>query len=154
MNNNEISFQQASLTHLPEIVEMIADDQLGAQREALTAPLAKEYLDAFSAIEADPNQLLAVALYNSRPMGTLQISLIPGIARKGTLRGQIEAIRIAKEHRGSGIGRQFLEWAIAWCRSNGCSLVQLTTDKSRSKAHSLYESLGFKASHEGYKLFL
>jgi hypothetical protein len=32
--------------------------------------------------------------------------------------------------------------------------VQLTTDKSRTDAHRFYEKLGFKASHEGYKLAL
>ena len=46
------------------------------------------------------------------------------------------------------------EWAISECKSRGCSLVQLTTDKSRTDAHRFYENLGFKASHEGYKLAL
>ena len=33
-------------------------------------------------------------------------------------------------------------------------MVQLTTDKTRPEALRFYESLGFKASHEGMKLCL
>jgi GNAT superfamily N-acetyltransferase len=47
-----------------------------------------------------------------------------------------------------------LDWAIARCRARGCRLVQLTTDRSRPDAHRFYETLGFIASHVGYKLAL
>jgi GNAT superfamily N-acetyltransferase len=87
-------------------------------------------------------------------VGTLQLSFIPGIARTGAWRGQIEAVRIAQALRGSGVGQQMFEWAIAQCRARGCTLVQLTTDKGRPDAHRFYEKLGFVASHEGYKLGL
>lgn len=36
----------------------------------------------------------------------------------------------------------------------GLEIVQLTTDKSRQNAYKFYEQLGFKASHEGFKLYL
>ena len=39
---------------------MLADDALGATREDARLPLARGYTDAFAAIAADPNQLLAV----------------------------------------------------------------------------------------------
>jgi GNAT superfamily N-acetyltransferase len=47
-----------------------------------------------------------------------------------------------------------MEWAVAECRARGCRMVQLTTDKTRGDAHRFYERLGFKASHEGFKLVL
>jgi GNAT superfamily N-acetyltransferase len=72
----------------------------------------------------------------------------------GLWRGNIESVRVAKSLRGQGIGRAFFEWAIEACRARGCKLVQLTTDKSRKDAGRFYESLGFKASHEGMKLSL
>ena len=56
--------------------------------------------------------------------------------------------------RSKGIGRAMFEWAIARSRERGCHLVQLTTDKSRPDAKRFYESLGFRASHEGMKLHL
>lgn len=47
-----------------------------------------------------------------------------------------------------------VRWALAESRRRDCSLVQLTTDKSRTAAHRFYERLGFAASHEGMKLRL
>ena len=108
-------------------------------------------VDAFAAIEADPNQMLVVATAGERVVGTLQISFIPGLSRKGMWRGQIEGVRIAADLRGSGLGRRAFEWAIEACRARGCALVQLTTDRERPEAHSFYEQLGFTASHLGYK---
>ena len=87
-------------------------------------------------------------------IGTLQLTFIPGLARTGAWRGQIEAVRIAETHRGSGVGQQMFEWAIEQCRARGCKLVQLTTDKARPDAHRFYERLGFVGSHIGYKLTL
>ena len=37
-------------------------------------------------------------------------------------------------------------------RDKGARLVQLTSDKTRTDAIRFYESLGFTASHEGFKL--
>ena len=45
-------------------------------------------------------------------------------------------------------------WAVGEARRRDCSLVQLTTNKSRIDAHRFYERLGFVASHEGLKLEL
>lgn len=46
-------------------------------------------------------------------------------------RGQIESVRVASDLRGSGLGSEFIEWAIAQCAERGCGLVQLTSDKTR-----------------------
>lgn len=147
-----ITFRRAELKDLPAIVDLLADDELGQQREVVGEPLAESYRTAFAAIEADPNQYLVVALKDAEVVGTLQLSFLPGLARNGAWRGQIEAVRIAASLRGSGAGKQMFEWAIAQCRARGCSLVQLTTDKRRPEAHRFYEHLGFVASHVGYKL--
>ncbi|CFN73684.1 acetyltransferase [Bordetella pertussis] len=87
-------------------------------------------------------------------IGCLQLSFIPGLSRRGLWRGQIESVRVAASERGAGTGRALFEWAIAQCRDKGCGLVQLTTDKQRADARRFYESLGFKATHEGMKLDL
>jgi hypothetical protein len=33
----------------------------------------------------------------------------------------------------------------------GCTLIQLTTDRSRAAAHRFYERLGYQATHVGMK---
>jgi GNAT superfamily N-acetyltransferase len=151
---NHIIFRTALLEDLPAIVALLVDDELGSQRETVSSPLDERYVAAFKAIEADPNQRLVVAIDGETVIGTLQISFIPGVARRGAWRGQIEAVRIAAPFRSTGIGQQLFEWAISECKSRGCKLVQLTTDKARPDAHRFYEKLGFVASHEGYKLIL
>ncbi len=146
-----IAFRRARAPDLPAIVGLLADDPIGRSREDASEPLLAAYLDAFGAIEADPNQLLAVATAGGEVVGTLQITFIPGLSRKGMWRGQIEGVRIAGSHRGAGLGRRAFEWAIEECRARGCRLVQLTTDRERPGAHRFYGQLGFTASHLGYK---
>lgn len=147
-------FRRARLADLPGIVAMLADDTLGAGREDASLPLNSRYTAAFDAIQQDPNQFLAVVEQDSQLAGCLQLSFIPGLSRLGQWRGQIESVRIASPFRGAGLGRAMFEWAIDQCRSQGCSLVQLTTDRARPDARRFYESLGFVASHDGMKLSL
>lgn len=146
-----IAFRRARASDLPAIIALLADDPLGQEREDVSMPPVPAYAAAFAAIDSDPNQLLAVVTEHERVIGTLQITFIPGLSRQGALRGQIEGVRIAADRRGSGLGHRVFDWAIETCRSRGCSLVQLTTDKGRSDAHRFYEQLGFAATHLGLK---
>jgi ribosomal protein S18 acetylase RimI-like enzyme len=150
----EIVFRRAQSSDLPDIVALLADDQLGQSREDASVPVNGKYVDAFDALQRDPNQLMVVLVADGVVAGCVQISFIPGLSRLGMWRGQIESVRIASSRRDEGLGRRLLEWAIAECRNRGCGLVQLTTDKSRLDARRFYESLGFRASHEGMKLSL
>ncbi|WP_268577182.1 GNAT family N-acetyltransferase, partial [Escherichia coli] len=108
---------RARLGDLPEIVAMLADDELGARREDPSIPLNPRYTAAFAAIEQDPNQFFAVVERDARLVGCLQLSFIPGLSRLGQWRGQIESVRIASSSRGQGLGRAMFEWAIEQCRS-------------------------------------
>lgn len=154
MTEPQLVFRRARQDDLPGIVAMLADDALGAGREDPSVPLNPRYTAAFTAIQQDPNQFLAVAEQGSHLVGCLQLSFIPGLSRLGLWRGQIESVRIASTHRGAGLGRAMFEWAIEQCRIQGCGLVQLTTDRARPDARRFYESLGFTASHDGMKLKL
>lgn len=151
---DQIVIRRARITDLPAIVALLYDDVLGREREDAAAPLNGRYVAAFDAIERDPNQLMAVMTDGDEVIGCLQLTFIPGIARLGTWRGQVENVRIASARRGAGLGRRLMGWAIEECRGHGCGLVQLTADKSRHDAHRFYRSLGFKALHEGMKLEL
>ncbi|MFD5249483.1 GNAT family N-acetyltransferase [Amycolatopsis sp. NPDC058340] len=142
--------RQARREDVAAIVGMLADDQIGSTRDS--ADDLTPYLKAFEQIDADPAQLLIVADDDGEAVGTLQLSIIPGLARKGALRGQIEAVRVRASHRGSGLGGELMAWAIDESRRRGCALVQLTSDVKREDAHRFYERLGFEATHTGFKL--
>ncbi|KOV52168.1 GNAT family acetyltransferase [Streptomyces sp. AS58] len=135
---------------IPAVVGMLADDPLGAQREC-PDDLAP-YLVALERLSSDPNQHLMAAVREGQVVGTLQLTIIPGLSRRGATRSIIEGVRIHARERGSGLGTQLIQWAIDESRRQGCQLVQLTSDTSRTEAHRFYERLGFTASHVGFKL--
>lgn len=147
-------FRRAAAADLPDIVRLLADDPLGAQRERYEMPLPQSYLDAFAAIEADANNELTVAVREGAVIGVLQLTFIPYLTYQGGWRALVEGVRMDARHRSEGLGRTFFEWAIARARARGCHLLQLTTDKARPEAKRFYEALGFQASHEGMKLHL
>lgn len=149
-----VIFRPARAADLPAIVALLADDMLGAAREAPEGAADAGYAAAFAAIEADPNETLIVAERGGAVVGCLQLGFIPGLSRRGAWRGQIEGVRVAAARRGRGLGRRMILWAVAECRARGCATVQLTTDKRRCDAHRFYEGLGFVRSHEGMKLTL
>jgi ribosomal protein S18 acetylase RimI-like enzyme len=147
--------RRATVRDLPAIVALLADDELGRTREEPGPPPSPRYAEAFAAIDRDPNQLLVVVEEAAGAVvGCLQLSFIPGLSMTGMWRGQIESVRIASSRRGGGLGRFMLEWAIGECRRRGCGLVQLTMNKSRADTLRFYESLGFLATHEGFKMSL
>jgi ribosomal protein S18 acetylase RimI-like enzyme len=146
--------RRATREDVRRIVEMLADDAIGATREQLADPLPRAYWDAFDAIEGDPNQYLAVAVIEGTVVGCLQLTFVPGLTRLGMWRAVIEGVRVDSTRRGARIGETMVSWAIEESRRRGCGLIQLTTDKRRADAHRFYERLGFEATHEGMKLGL
>ena len=134
------------------LVQLFADDPLGAEREDASEPLNPAYISAFEAISSDPNNELVVIESDGRLVGTLQLTFLPNLTRLGSWRCQIEGVRIHGDFRGQGLGTQFFEWAIDRAKQKGCHLVQLTSDKRRPEALKFYERLGFQATHAGFKL--
>lgn len=148
----DLEIRTAVAEDIPAIVGMLADDPLGARRESpddLTP-----YLSALERISADVNQRLVVAVREGRVVGTLQLTIVPGLSRCGATRSIIEGVRVHADERGSGLGTRFIEWAIEESRRENCRLIQLTSDSKRTDAHRFYERLGFEASHVGFKLQL
>lgn len=150
LSGRRFKITRAESADVPELVELLADDVLGAQREHASL---QRYQQAFDEISADPKQLLATVRDAADALvGTMQLTLIPGLSRGGAKRLQIEAVRMAPSVRGSGLGSAMLDWAHKYGRAHGAALAQLTADRRRTDAHRFYERLGYQASHEGYKL--
>lgn len=150
-----IGLRTAGRGDVPTIVALLAADPIGATRDGMASDEdMSPYLDAFAAIDADPAHLLLVAVDGRSVIGTMQLSFLPGMARRGSRRAQIEAVRVSPDHRDRGIGGAMLRWAVGEARRRDCALVQLPSDRARSDAHRFYERLGFVASHDGFKLHL
>lgn len=149
VQGRRFSLVRATEADVPALVALLADDVLGAGRES--AELAP-YVAAFREIDADHNQLLvAVRDATDEVVGTMQLTLIPGLSRGGAKRLQVEAVRLAASARGGGLGAALIEWAHAYGASRGAVLAQLTSDLSRTDAHRFYLRLGYEPSHQGFK---
>src|SRR5258706_2192102 len=154
MKINDVVFRLAKRADLPAIVRMLADDDLGSQREQYENPLPESYYTAFEQIDREANQELVVAELNGAVIGTLHLIFLPSISFQGGLRAQVESVRVDKPYQSKGIGSDMMHWTIERAKSRGAHVVQLTTHKSRADAHRFYERLGFKGTHFGMKLSL
>ncbi len=150
----KLIYRPANAEDLSVLVKMLANDALGSEREDSSLPINQSYSEAFEAINKDPNNELIVAQTDSQIVGMMQLTFIPYLTHKGSWRCLIEGVRVSEQFRGQGLGTVFFNWAINYAKKKGSSLIQLTSDKQRPEAIRFYEKLGFKASHEGFKLAL
>lgn len=139
---------------LPRIVELMWHGAVTASPERPTSPLPEGYLRAFDAIKALPGFEIYVAELEGEVVGTCQLAILPNLSNGGQPVAQLEAVHVAPEWRGRGVGEQMVAFAIAEARERGCLRVQLTSNKARHRAHRFYERLGFVASHEGMRFLL
>ena len=146
-----VRFREASRGDVMAAVALLRDDGLGAVREV--GPDA-EYLSAFEAMQAMPGHLLIVGDQGGEIVATYQFTLIPGISLKGALRAQLEGVRVASHLRGQGVGHLLIADAKARAKAAGAGFMQLTMNQSRADARRFYESVGFEASHFGFKMTL
>lgn len=145
-------FRFAKEGDLPSLIQLLQDDVLGATREE--AGVQVSYEAAWKAIQADSHHEILVFEREGQVLACAQISFLPNLTFQGAWRAQIEGVRVQKDLRGQGLGRQFLKKLIDIARERDCKIVQLTSNKSRTEALSFYNSLGFEASHEGFKIYL
>ncbi len=144
-------FRNATRADVPAIVALLADDPLGQGRETA---VPDAYLTAFDAIAANPMHQLIVAEDQARIIATAQLTILHGLSRGGATRALVEAVRVAADHRSHGTGAALMAECEARARAAGASVIQLTTDKSRHRAHAFYERLGYDPSHLGMKKLL
>jgi len=145
--------RRATRKDLTAILELLADDPVSASRgDTGRSEDRPAYEQAFAAIDADSTQQLLVATsLQGEVLATMQLTVIPGLARVGSSRLQIEAVRVRSDQRSRGIGGAMIRWAVDNAPTFGAQLIQLTSDAARVDAHRFYERLGFTASHVGFK---
>ncbi|MHA7175686.1 GNAT family N-acetyltransferase [Arthrobacter sp. Sr24] len=155
LSGTNFRLRRAVESDVVPIVELMSNDPIRAAENSTDVQDRAPYLAAFRAIDTDPAQLLIVVVDDAeKVVATMQLTLIPGLARLGATRLLVEAVRVDENLRGNGLGSAMIRWAVEEGRRRGAALVQLTSDKAREDAHRFYERLGFTASHVGFKLFL
>lgn len=148
----ELVVRVATPDDLDALAALLTGDEISASRgDADDATDA--YVAALAEVQAMPGHVQVVAARDGRIVGTMQLSVIPGLARRGARRLQVETVRVSTDERGGGIGSALMRWVMADATAQtGTTLVQLTSDLARTDAHRFYERLGFAHSHAGFKL--
>lgn len=147
-----MNLRTATRSDLPAVLALLADEN--AVTDPASVVVGAAYEKAFADITADARNEILVLEDGGTVVGCLQATYIPGLGKGGAERALIEAVRIRADRRSGGLGRRLMEQAVERARQRGCALVQLTSNRSRADAHRFYTSLGFTASHEGFKLAL
>ena len=146
--------RRASNNDLETLMLLLADDPISANRgdKAMDADVPA-YRSALAAIIEDPsNEIIVVVDDGGELLGTMQLTRIPGMARRGATRLLVEAVRVRSDSRSLGVGSAMMHWVTgAAAAMVGADLVQLTSDEARTDAHRFYERLGFVGSHRGFK---
>ncbi len=145
---SDITFRTATKDDLKTIVAMLADDDIGEDRETA---LPDEYSHAFEAMQSEHYNKYLLAERDGKIVGSLQLAFMPSLSHGAAKRAQIESLRVKSDMRGQNIGTALMKEAIRIARENGCKLIQLDSDKRRSRAHLFYRRLGFEQSHIGFK---
>ena len=150
----QLTFRRAEHRDLSAIVKLLTEDELGKMRESLSEVPEPCYEEAFQKITADSNHYLMVVELEDQIIGTCHLTLLPSLTFRASTRLQVEAVRIAEAFRGRGIGEWMFQKIFEYAKEKNISIIQLTTNKVRTRAKKFYERLGFTDTHEGMKMTL
>lgn len=117
-------------------------------------PVEQAARDAWRAIAAQAGRTILVAESAGAVVGTIDCATLPNLTRGTRPFLLVENVVVTAGHRRSGIGTALLGAAVALARSAGCYKIQLLSRTSRHAAHAFYESHGFRAAAQGYRLYL
>ena len=115
----------------------------GHAHKAMSRARGETELEPFLVLERIEHRFAALTL--------AQVNVLANLSLQATKRANIEGVRIASTHRSEGLGEAFFDLIEAFCREQGCLMMQLTTNASRDAALRFYLSRGFEASHVGLK---
>lgn len=143
-----LTFRLATRADVTAVVALLADDVLGRGRES---GQLDPYLAAFDAMQTEGGNQLIVGEAGDQVLATYQLTVMSGLSLSAARRAQIEAVRVDASLRGQGTGAALMADAEARARAAGATLMQLTSNASRTDAHRFYERLGYAPSHIGFK---
>lgn len=147
--------REAVTEDLPRLVQLL--DQLsleGESREDLSRPLNSAYRAALARISADDRQRQLVVEAGRELIATAALVIIPNLSHVGKPYAIVEDVVVDAAWRSKGVGEALLRHMVDLARQAGCYKVCLTSNKARADAHRFYRRLGFRASHEGFRMDL
>jgi GNAT superfamily N-acetyltransferase len=154
LRTGTVVIRRADKRDIRALMRLLADDAISATRGDVGADADEEaYASGLARIIDDRANDLVVAIdSHDRVIAMLQLTAIPGVARRGSTRLLVEAVRVKADQRSAGLGSTLMRWVMEVAApACGADLVQLTSDRQRTDAHRFYLRLGFVDSHVGFK---
>ena len=151
---DNLEIRPAARSDLDDLIALYHDDILGRTRDGVSPNDRTIYEAAFDRVERDASTCVYVATNDGTLIGTFQLTITPGLSRRGVIRATIESVRTRSDLRGRGVGAAMMRFAIEEARRHGAHIAQLTSDLRREDAHRFYDRFGFQHTHAGYKLVL
>jgi GNAT superfamily N-acetyltransferase len=147
----DVLIREAEAADLEAIIRLHEEDELGSHGDVWSPETLPAYEAAFAAIQRSPENHLFVAVDGGEIVGTFQLTYIPNLTGRGTLRVKVESVKVKAARRSTGIGARMMAFAEDHARGQGARAMELTSNKTRQAAHRFYERLDFSRSHEGFK---
>ena len=141
MVNTDTRIRPAVETDLPLIRPLLS--------ELMEAMVDTEGLDLDQSVENfrilvnDPAQHVLVAVQANRILGLVNYTMRKTMMHPGPS-GLIDELVVSERSRGAGIARLLIRAVVAECRLSGCCELEVSTEKSNSRARRFYKACGFE----------
>ncbi len=153
-NKPTINIRPAVRADLPELIELMKALTITvSEAESNGASTLADYEKVFEEIERDPKHHLLVVEVDGKLIGSGDVLIVPNLSHRALPWAVIENVIVEENMRRRGIARELVMYMIGLARRSGCYKIGLSSDKRRTGAHRLYESLGFRQYGLGYRIY-
>ncbi|MBI4832206.1 MAG: GNAT family N-acetyltransferase [Candidatus Lindowbacteria bacterium] len=149
-----VTSREAEKRDLAAIIELMKGLTIKTSAaEAQGASTLAEYESIFEQISRDPNHKLYVVETGGRVVGAADLLIVPNLSHRGLPWAIIENVVVDENARRKGIGRELVKHLVKVAKESGCYKIGLTSDRKRTAAHRLYESLGFDQYGLAFRIY-
>jgi predicted N-acetyltransferase YhbS len=151
-----VTIRNAIDRDIPSILKLY-DEQLTisvTEAEKQQDKSLDDYIRVFNEIKTLPGCELVIAEEDGEVIGTAMLMIVPNLSHKALPWAIIENVVVNEKHRRSGTGKLMMNYCEKKAKEVGCYKVQLLSSSSRKEAHEFYKSIGYRASAEGFRLYL
>ena len=141
--------REATEADRPGILALYAQPDFNGE-----AVSVEEARTVFGRLASYPDYRLYVAESDGAVTGSFALLVMDNLARKGRRSAVIEAVVVATDRQGVGIGRAMLRHALELARSKGCYKAALSSNVKATGAHAFYDGLGFERHGVSFRLDL
>jgi GNAT superfamily N-acetyltransferase len=134
-----LAIQVAILEDMPTLIQLHSE-----MDGALPLPI-EQAQRIFTEMSKVPNYHSYITFNDAEPVGTFSLLFLPTLMHRGLHKfAVLDAVVVKASYRSQGIGKTMVKEALKISAAAGCYKVTLSSNLKRDRAHSFYQSLGFK----------